>query len=229
MEKLTADSMIGKKFGKLTVIDKLPSDRHGARALCKCDCGATKVAYLYRLKSGANQSCGCTNRDRLTKMHFKHGMTNTRLFRIWSSMRERCTNSNAINYKNYGGRGIAICKEWDEFIPFMEWALSNGYNYALAIDRIDNDGNYSPDNCRWVTPAENSNHKRNSVILSYGGKTQTISQWADEYGIGRSTLRNRILNYGWEISDALNTPVKCGKYKTAHLGSCDGCRWRNKA
>lgn len=122
----------------------------------------------------------------------KHGMSCTKIYGVWHGINERCYNKKHKAYKNYGGKGVAVCTEWQLFIPFYEWAIANGYKEGLTIDRIDSNGNYEPSNCRWVDRfVQNSNTSRNHY-LTYNGKTQTLSQWAREIGISRNTLCGRL-------------------------------------
>ena len=139
--------------------------------------------------------------------NFKHGETKTHLFRVWSHMRERCTRERHEYYSNYGGRGIDVCEEWSEFLPFKEWALSSGYKDGLTIDRIDNDMGYSPDNCRWATMREQQNNKRSNRVLVYNGKKYTLTQLAEEFGIKKTTLKER-LNAGWSVEKSVETPIR---------------------
>jgi hypothetical protein len=121
-----------------------------------------------------------------------HGMTNTRPYYIWSSMRERCFNPNSQAYSNYGGRGITVCQEWkDDFMSFYNWAINNGYTDELSIDRIDVNGNYCPENCRWITMYEQQNNKRTSVMITYNGKTQNLKMWCDELNLNYDAIRCR--------------------------------------
>lgn len=138
---------------------------------------------------------------------FIHGETKTRLFKIWSSMHERCERVKHPHYDAYGGRGIKVCDEWKEYLPFAEWARNNGYTDELTIDRIDVNGNYEPSNCRWVTMKEQHNNKRNNRILLYHGETYTLTQLAEKVGMNKTTLKERI-NLGWSIEDAVNRPIR---------------------
>lgn len=138
---------------------------------------------------------------------YKHGETKTRLFKIWTSMHERCEREKHCQYKNYGGRGIKVCDEWNEYIPFAEWARANGYSDDLSIDRIDTNGNYTPTNCRWATTKEQMNNKRNNHNVCYKGEQYTLTQLAEKYGIKKTTLRER-LKAGWSVEEAVEKPIR---------------------
>lgn len=134
-----------------------------------------------------------------------HGHKNDRLYNIWARMKQRCENPKLYGYKDYGGRGITVCAEWHEFTPFYDWAMTHGYKENLTIDRIDLNGNYEPSNCRWVTMKVQANNKRRNHLITLNGETHTISEWARITGINKSTIRNRIVLYGWNIEKALTT------------------------
>jgi hypothetical protein len=144
-----------------------------------------------------------------------HGMCNTRLYEIWNGMKQRCQNPNTISYKGYGGKGISVCEEWNNsFKAFYDWAISNGYRNDLTIDRIENDGNYEPANCRWATNKEQQNHTSYTRLHTYNGETLSIMQWAEKTGIHPNMLYKR-LSRGWSIEKALKTKslMKWGKTK----------------
>ena len=158
------NNLTGKRFGRLKVIKYYGSNKNGrALWLCQCDCGNTKVVLGNSLLSKLTFSCGCYNKEYSKELHSKHNMSSSKLYKVWGGMKTRCYNKNFIYYCNYGGRGIKVCDEWkNDFSKFYKWAINNGYKEGLTIDRINNDGNYEPNNCRWVTRAEQNRNKRYS-------------------------------------------------------------------
>lgn len=206
--------IIGKRFGGLVVLrrveDKIsPKGYKKPQYVCACDCGNTKVVVKGNLLTGNTTSCGCYKKELDHKRFLKHGYAENpdKLYQKWLSMRDRCFNPKATSYKNYGARGIRVCTEWDNYISFREWAFANGYKDGLTIDRIDVDGDYEPNNCRFATMKEQNNNRRTTNFHTYNGKTQSEMKWAEEYGISYGALKTR-LKYGWSFEDALNTPVK---------------------
>lgn len=197
----------GKRFGKLVAIkDTGVSKNQKAVWECVCDCGKIVFVAQDKLKSGHTTSCGCKKRNGVA--HKTHGMTCTRLYRIWKSMKKRTTNPHSSQYRDYGGRGIEICEEWkNSFEQFRDWSMENGYRSNLTIDRIDNNKGYSPNNCRYVTMKTQANNTRRNRFIRYGGEERTVSEWAEKTGIKRSTLESR-LKRGWSTEKALTTPVQ---------------------
>lgn len=156
------NDLTGKKFGRLKVIEYYGSNKNGrALWLCQCDCGKTKSVLGNSLLCGLTLSCGCYNKEEARKRRTKHSLSYSKLYKVWHGMKTRCYNKNFIYYCNYGGRGITICHEWlNNFETFYNWAINNGYEEGLTIDRINNDGNYEPNNCRWITRAEQNRNQR---------------------------------------------------------------------
>ena len=226
------DRYIGKKFGKLTVIhyereiyqSYYKRLYHHYFYRCRCDCGNEKAVRLSDLLSGRVRSCGCYRKSLLKEIGsqggYVHGGHGTRLYNIWSEIHSRCDNPNCPAYKNYGGRGIRVCDEWSSFIPFRDWALSNGYAKNLSIDRKDNDGDYSPDNCRWVTMEEQGKNRRNNVYISYVrdysdiGKdpiiyTYTLSDWSRILGVDKRRLSEKLKNRnGKTVNEIIESCIK---------------------
>ena len=196
----------GERFGKLSVLSYHSTTSYGATAWkCKCDCGKEVIALSNNLRKGSTKSCGCAQHKGVIR---KHGQCGTRLYSIWCGMKRRCNGINTHAYADYGGRGISVCAEWvDSFETFKKWAAENGYTDALSIDRIDNDGNYSPENCKWATRKTQCRNRRSSTRVSYGGKNLTLPEWEEETGIKSETMRNRINNLGWSVEKALTTPI----------------------
>lgn len=209
---IMANDLSGKRFGRLVVINRAPDNvsASGYRTAmwnCVCDCGNNATVRGKSLTGGATMSCGCLRSDRSRLSVTKHGGYGTRLYAIWISMRQRCLNKNNSAYKNYGGRGITICDEWNDFSSFKKWAEDSGYDDSAnrgtcTLDRIDVNGNYTPDNCRWTTMREQSNNRRNSIELYFMGKTMTISDWAKELGVKYCTLWKRY-KAGLDITKVL--------------------------
>jgi len=204
--------LAGQKFGRLTVLYDTGERRHRQVVWrCRCDCGNELDIRSGDLVSAHTTSCGCYGRQRIVEVHTVHGMTRGEkihpIYWVWHAMLQRCENPDNKSYKNYGFRGIKVCDEWHKLIPFCDWALASGWQKGLQLDRINNDGNYEPGNCRWATSQENNRNRRCNRMITFAGKTQCIAAWADETGIGYLTLWVRI-NRCWPIERALTEPVK---------------------
>lgn len=202
---------IGKKYGRLTIIEFMPSIRSGGQlkrmVIALCECGKRKEFLLSSLTRNLTKSCGCYRLEELSKNKFKHGQSNSELYSVWAGMKRRCYNQNEISYKHYGARGISVCDEWvDNFQAFYSWAINNGYSKGLEIDREDNDGNYSPENCRWVTPLVNSRNRSISKIIEFNGQKRSAGEWAEITGINYGTLISRLNRGRMTIEQAL-TPL----------------------
>ena len=210
----------GVPNSRLTVIE--PADdhittggNHYTQWLCQCDCGNHVIVRGAYLRNGNTLSCGCIQKElaqknikKLIGRQVVHNDSNTRLYKIWIGMKQRCCNKNDPRYKDYGGRGITVCDEWiASYENFKQWALSNNYNDALSIDRLDVNGNYEPLNCRWATTKEQQNNMRSNRVLTYKGQTHTISEWAEIVGINKSTISKRIIRSDWSVEKALTVPT----------------------
>jgi hypothetical protein len=205
-------NLIGLRYGKLVVTERTENDKWGkSQWRCICDCGNKKVIAGSSLKKGLTNSCGCLRKQVMKERHIKHGFSKIeRLYFIWCGMKVRCKNPNSKAFPDYGGRGIIVCDEWvSDYLNFRDWALSNGYTDGLSIDRKDNDGNYEPTNCRWVTEKIQANNTRTNHLLTLGNKTKTLSEWAKDTGIKRETIMMRI-RLGWSVNEALVINPKYG-------------------
>jgi hypothetical protein len=197
--------MAGKKIGKLTVIKETKERNKEGRICwtCQCECGNAVDVDGKSLRNGNTKSCGCLQKERTSQSNKTHGLRHTRLYNIYADMKRRCENPNRSAYPRYGGRGIKVCDEWmKDFQAFYDWAMSNGYKEGLQIDRIDNDGDYSPENCRWVTAKENNNNRRDNVKIEIDGEEHTIAEWERLYGFKRYRL-NRAIDRGVDIKQYL--------------------------
>lgn len=197
-----------KKYGYLTALEFIKRENKKTYWKCKCDCGKEIIIPITYLTSGDTKSCGCY-RKKVAKNNAKtiHNMSKSRLYRIWIEIKRRCYNIDRENYKYYGGRGIIVCDEWKkDFMSFYNWAIKNGYKDNLTIDRINNDGNYEPNNCRWATIKEQNNNMRTNHYIYYENKKYTMSQFAEKYNIPYYIVKNRI-RHNWSIDKILNTPI----------------------
>ena len=199
------------KFHRLTILD-IFKEKSVYRVKCKCDCGTILERVVLRsLLSGNTKSCGCYNKELKAQRNIKHGDSfrgkRSRLHRIWLDMRRRCSNKNRKDAKNYASKGIKVCSEWDDFSTFKKWALENGYRDDLTIERKDNNKDYCPENCSWISKSEQSKNRTTNHYITYNNETKTLTDWAKELGMSRSTLSNR-LRKGWSIEKAFNTEIK---------------------
>ncbi len=204
--------LTGMVFGRLEVINRTddyisPKGEHKSRWLCKCQCGNVTEVTGADLLRGDTKSCGCYQREFRSINKSTHGQSKSRLYQVWKNIKARCYNPHHKNYADYGGRGIVMCPEWKEsYESFYEWAKTNGYREdlteALTVDRIDNNGNYEPNNCRMVNRVVQANNRRNSILVTYNDETHPIKWWANKIGIPYNTLYGRITR-GWDIKRAL--------------------------
>jgi hypothetical protein len=187
-----------KQFGRWTVLSYAGKTPKGvALWLCRCQCGTERVVRGGNLRSGMSTSCWCSKDT--------HGMSDTPVYKAWTQMKQRCYNANDPQYHNYGARGITVCDRWR--LDFAQFLTDMGERpKGMTLDRIDNNGPYAPDNCRWATDVEQCNNTRVNHVLAWNGRTQTIAQWAKVTGLSYNVIRYRIL-HGWTIEHALTHPV----------------------
>ena len=177
----------------------------------KCSCGELFVAQPSASK-GVCRKCAM---EKLSAERTKHGespkqgrQNASKLYSVWVNMRNRCFNSNNKSFVYYGGRGISVCDEWNEFLNFEKWAIQNGFEENLTLDRIDVNGNYEPENCRWISQKEQMRNTRSNHLLTYNGYTKTMAEWSEITGIPYATLKQRINKYNYSVEKALTKPVK---------------------
>lgn len=203
----------GQRFGKLVAL-RAERDSSGRRYVweCQCDCGNRLWVPSVSLTTGKKQSCGCIIRGILQNRNTTHGHSHERLYKVWKGMKSRCYNQHHRSYEKYGGRGITVCDEWHDYSVFREWAYANGYDenadyQQCSLDRIDVNGNYSPENCRWADAFTQAANTQTALRITFDGETRTIPEWAKEYGLQKDTLHYRIKS-GWDIGKALTTPAR---------------------
>lgn len=194
------EKLVGKKIANLKILKYIYEGRHKEYFICKCDCGKIKKIYADNVRYNRTKSCGCLNKkeNQENPHNIKHNMTKTRLCRIWYGMRARCYNKNSTQYYLWGGKGIKMCKEWEDikqgFKNFYNWAINNGYKENLSIDRIDGNKDYEPSNCRWVTAKEQARNTNRVINITYKGETHCISEWSKITKINKSTIYSRYKN-----------------------------------
>ena len=197
----------GQTFNNWTVIAQRGNYRGVALYLCRCKCGTIKSVRGTDLYHGRSRQCGSCGAKR------ENAVACTKLYSVWQSMKHRCENPRDKGYKNYGGRGINVCEEWHDYFRFREWCYANGYAEGLSIDRIDNDGNYCPENCRWTTSKIQANNTRNVRWITYNGETKTLSEWAQKLGLTPHGLLGRLEKHS--VDEALSVPKTAGGRYTA--------------
>ena len=214
------EDLTGQRFGRLVVLGRASNKiRKNGRAKtmwrCKCDCGNEKVINAESLKSGATKSCGCLNAEMRSQVPITHGYTKgghkERLYGVWRNIISRCEYPKQKVYKYYGGRGISICEEWHNYAVFRDWAYANGYDEKAVrgdctIDRLDNNGNYEPSNCRWVSLKTQMRNRSDNRLITYNGETKPVVDWAEQMGLSPQTVYCR-LNEGWSEADAITIPL----------------------
>lgn len=208
--KRTMPDMTGVKCNYFTVIERTTGGRIDDYWLCQCECGQFRKFIGYQLRKLLPKSCGCKTKELLRRRFTIHGYTDLghpkrNTYHVWFSMVARCENPKHKSYKDYGGRGIKVCDRWKDFRNFLE--DMGDVPTKLSLGRIDGNGNYSKDNCRWETWKEQANNRRSSKIITFNGKTQTLKQWADELGFPSDALGHRLYA-GWDIERALTEPMK---------------------
>jgi len=201
-----AINLIGQRFGRLVVLTRSSNTKTGrTRWQCQCDCDNTTVVVSDKLRSGKTKSCGCLQQENRLRGRRTHGMTKSREYHIWHGIKARCYNANNPAYSHYGGRGINVCDQWlqsfENFLKDMGLAPSDKH----SIDRIDNNGNYKPSNCRWATFKEQNNNRRDNIFVD---SITTLKQYCDKNHLPYQTIHARINRHGWSIERAIRKPIK---------------------
>lgn len=202
---------VGDRFGRWTV--EIPYNSP-AKALCRCECGTVREVSRGSLSAGKTVSCGCYRAENNVKISTTHGKSKTKIYRVWASMVERCENPASQDYKNYGGRGITVCCEWRRSFEAFYMDMGDSPFNGASLDRIDVNGHYNKDNCRWATPSKQAKNRRGAMYLTYKGETLHVSEWAEKTGVSLSALKTRKLR-GWSDVDALTLPYNFRYWRKA--------------
>lgn len=228
-------NLVGQRFGRLLVTEYLgiARTRSGhtySQFKCLCDCGNETVKPGKGLHSGKINSCGCLRIEVTRKRATHHGLSNTKLYDVWQSMRKRCNNPADPAYHNYGARGIGYDKSWDDYIVFYKWACETGYipDAGLTLERIDVNKGYCPENCCWVDMKAQSNNKRNNRRYTMDGTTHTLTEWCEIYNVPFSRVSARIDDLGWSFEDALKKEKAIQEYEITYKGITNNTKWWSK-
>lgn len=202
--------LTGHRYGRWVVVGPRVIRAKNTYWTCRCDCGNTRIVHAGNLRSGGSTSCGCYNSELMTARNTRHNGSRrgrkTVEYVAWEHLRKRCLNPSDKSYEGYGGRGITVCERWNDFAAFLA-DMGPRPSPKHSIDRIDVDGPYAPENCRWATAQEQANNKRNNRRLTLNGVTRTMSEWSRITGIGVATILNRIDRRGWSAEYALTATV----------------------
>lgn len=211
MPNINYDYMIGQKYGRLTVENIIYQKGQHTYVDCLCECGNRKRIVISDVRSGHTRSCGCLQKEKISMVGYKHGLSTKdyRLYSIWHKMVRRCNNPKDAGYKDYGGRGIKVCEEWlgeKGSLNFFKWAYSHEYANPLSLERIDVNGNYCPENCKWIPKSEQPNNTRRTNHYTYKGETLTLNEFAKKYNVNVVMLRSRVYKLKWDIARAIEEP-----------------------
>lgn len=204
--------LLGQRFENLTVVQKLKMNNHREmKWLCICDCGNMYKATSHGLTHGETVCCKECAKRKIAVSNTKHGCEPIELWHAYTNMKTRCHNPKYTLYHRYGGRGITVCNQWsNSFVAFRDWALNNGWEKGLTLDRINNDGNYCPENCKWSTVQEQSNNRRTNRMLTKGGATDTMANWSRKLNIPYYVIQRRLYR-GWNDEKALSDYKRRGE------------------
>ena len=198
--------LIGRRFGRLHVLSLAGKNKHGQLLWhCKCDCGEECVSLGFVMRKGEKQSCGCLRREASASINYSHGMAGTPIYATHHAMMQRCYDKNSHAYDRYGARGINVCEKWQTFEGFYE--DMGDKPEGMSLERKDNDGDYCPENVIWATAKQQANNTRGNRIIEYRGQKQTMTQWAEKFGLKPQTLWARLVVRGWSVDKSLETAV----------------------
>lgn len=208
---------VGVKYNGLRILEvfkKVCGKRDDFMAYCECDCGEKSYHWLRHIKYGSVVSCGCYNSKLITDRNTTHNLSSHPIYIVWRGMKDRCYLTTHHKYKDYGGRGIVVCQDWRYSVEnFYDWMVGNGWCKGLSIDRIDNNGNYTPCNCRLATNSQQANNTRNSFMITAFGQTKTAIDWSKDSrcNVSASCIRQRIMRDRWSPEKAINQPSRIKK------------------
>ena len=208
--------LAGQRFGRWTVIRRVESGAQGrVRFLCLCDCGTECVVYSNNLRSGRSTGCGCRRKEALRISRLVHGKKGTAEYEAWVALRRRCHDATNSGFAGYGGRGITVCERWDGPRGLENFLADMGRRPSPdhSLDRVDNDGPYSPENCRWATRSEQQRNTRRNHVITMDGRSLTVAEWSHVTGISFTTICGR-LRLGWSVERTLTAPVRGHRRKT---------------
>lgn len=211
--------LTGQRFNRLTVIAldgiyESPSGTRRAAWICQCDCSKVTVVRTINLTSGEVKSCGCLRNETTIKRNFKHGLTNSPEYTTWQNMISRCYDKKNPSFKYYGQRGIRVCERWHDFVHFLT-DMGRKPSPIYTIERINNDGNYEPTNCKWATQKEQSINKSNTLIVTFNNQTKSLIEWSEIININYKVLKDRLCEYGWTVERAFTEEI--GKYRKNNI------------
>ncbi len=195
----------GERFGRLTIVRELEKKSTHRAFECRCECGNVTVSSLCNLMAGHTRSCGCLAKEVRIAVFTTHGQTNSAEYNAWRGMRQRCLSPDNPEYERYGARGIKVCERWRSFENFIA-DIGEKPSPSHSIDRINNDMDYSPDNCKWSTPKEQARNRRTSLMLEFNGIRQSAAAWGEQVGVGYKIISQRIKR-GWSVEKTLTTPT----------------------
>lgn len=207
-------NLMSQRFGRLTVIDSAPNNKFGHTCWkCLCDCGNTIVTETNDLRRGHTKSCGCLQKETVCKLRATHKLSKTRIYKVWQDMKARCYNKNNKFYDSYGKRGISVCQEWrNSFEEFHKWAESTGYSDSLTLDRIDVNGNYNPENCKWSTIYEQASNRRTTHYVTYHGETDSFDNMCRKLNVNSKTIRGRMRSKNRTFEEAIDNFESCSPF-----------------